>query len=249
MANHLTTLARRLLSRATRRQIKRYTLWPPVGLVRWGHLRRLAPISPDWGYSRGLPVDRYYIEAFLSKHAPDVGGRVLEIKDNVYTLRYGGERVSRSDVLHRAEGNPEATIVADLACADELPSDVFDCIICTQTLQLIYDVRAAVVTMHRMLRPGGVLLVTVPGIAKISRYDMEHWGDYWRFTSLSARLLFEQVFTTENVAVQAFGNSLSATAFLQGIAAGELRKEELDFIDPDYEMLIAVRAEAPKPIR
>lgn len=248
MKNRLTQLARQVIPRATRRQIKRFTLWPPVGLIRWGDLRCLTPISGDWGYSRGLPIDRYYIEGFLLNHAGDIGGRVLEMKDSTYTLRYGAERVTKSDILHKTEGNPEATIVADLTCAEGLRDDIFDCIICTQTLQLIYDVRAAVMTLHRILKPGAVLLVTVPGITKISRYDMDHWGDYWRFTSLSARLLFEEVFASENVSVEAYGNPLSATAFLQGIASGELKQIELDYNDPDYEVLIAVRAAKPKVI-
>jgi SAM-dependent methyltransferase len=195
-----------------------------------------------------LPIDRHYIGQFLSDHARDIGGHVLEIKDNAYTLRYGGDRVTKTDVLHKVEGNPEASIVADLSCANELDSDIFDCIICTQTLQFIYDVQAAVETLHRILKPGAVLLVTVPGISPISRYDMEHWGDYWRFTSLSARLLLEETFASENVTVRAYGSSLTAVAFLQGIASGELKPEELDYTDPDYEVLVAARAVKAKAI-
>jgi hypothetical protein len=104
--------AQRILPVSTRRRIVRSTLWPPVGLVRWGDLRRLTPISRAWGYDRGLPIDRYYIEQFLSVYAADIKGHVLEVKDNNYTVKYGGDRVTKSDVLHKAEGNPRATIVA-----------------------------------------------------------------------------------------------------------------------------------------
>jgi SAM-dependent methyltransferase len=246
VANLVRSLAQRVLPRSARRQIARYTRWPPVGLLRWGSLRRLKPISRDWGYSRGLPIDRYYIQRFLSTHSMDVRGHVLEIKDNEYTLEYGGERVVRSDVLHKVEGNPMATIVADLTCADEIPSDIFDCIICTQTLQFIYNVKAAIVTLYRILKPGGVLLVTIPGIAQISRYDMDHWGDYWRFTTLSTRLLFEEVFPEPNLIIKAYGNVLAATAFLQGLATEELNEAELDHTDLDYELLITIRARKPE---
>ncbi len=52
------------------------------------------------------------------------------------------------------EGNPQATIVGDLADAPHIPDDSFDCAIVTQTLQFVYDVRAAFATLHRILAPG-----------------------------------------------------------------------------------------------
>jgi len=216
--------------------------WPPVGFVRFGSLRRLQPISRVFGFDRGLCIDRYYIEQFLTRHAEDIRGHVLEIGDDGYTCKFGGERVSKSDVLHVVEGNPKATIVANLTCADHIPSDTFDCIILTQTLQFIYDVKAALRHLYRVLKPGGVLLATFPGISQISRYDMDRWGDYWRFTTLSARRLFEEVFPPECLTIEARGNVLAAIAFLHGLAAEELRSEELDYHDPDYEVLITVRA-------
>jgi SAM-dependent methyltransferase len=219
---------------------------PPTGWVRFGSLRRKNPISQDWGFERGLPVDRYYIEQFLSLHALDVGGRVLEIADNVYTRQFGGERVTQSDILHIVEGDPKATIVGDLACADHIPSDTFDCVILTQTLQLIYDVRAALKTVYRILKPDGVVLATVPGISQISRYDMDRWGHFWSFTSLSARRLFEEVFPAAGVHVAAHGNVLTAIALLNGIVTQELRQKELDHAHPDYEVIIGVKAVKPR---
>jgi len=156
---------------------------PDVGTVRFGDLRRLNPISRVFGFDRGTPIDRYYIEKFLARYAADIRGRVLEVGDDSYTREFGGGRVTQSDVLHVSENNPHATIVADLADAAHVPSNSFDCIVLTQTLHLIYDVRAAVSTLHRILRPGGVLLATIPGITQIDRYDWaESW--YWAFTSL-----------------------------------------------------------------
>lgn len=230
------------LRRWLRTKYQRLTRWPPVGRVRFGSLRRLTPISRVFGFDRGLCIDRYYIEQFLSAHAQDIQGHVLEIGDDTYTQRFGENRLTKSDVLHVTEGNPKATIVADLTCAEHIPADTFDCIIFTQTLPFIYNVRAAVQTLHRILKPGGVLLATFPGISQISRYDMERWGDYWRFTTLSARRLFGEVFPPENVNVKAYGNVLTAIAFLHGLAADELKREELDYHDPDYEVLITVRA-------
>lgn len=242
MMNQLRLFARRYLSRETRRRLARLAVWPPVGWVRFGSLRRMKPISSDYGNSRGLEIDRYYIEKFLSEFSSDVRGRVLEIKHNAYTVRYGGNRVTKSDVLHPVEGNPDATIVADLTKADHLPSNVFDTIIFTQTLQVIYDIRTTVATLLRILKPRGVLLATASGMAQLSLEDFDKWGEYWRFTSLSARLLFEEEFGAGNVTVRSYGNVLAATSFLQGLAVEDLKKKELDAVDRSYEVLIAVRA-------
>jgi SAM-dependent methyltransferase len=217
---------------------------PPVGSVRLGSLRRISPLSREFGYDRGLPIDRYYIEAFLSTHASDIRGHVLEVADDTYTRRFGGDRVSRSDVLHVA-AEPDATIIADLTRADHLPSATFDCVILTQTLQFIFDVPAALRTVERILRPGGVLLATVPGISAISRYDMDRWGCYWAFTSLSVLRLFEGAFGAGSARIETHGNVLTAGAFLYGMAAEELERSELDARDQDYQLVITIRAEKP----
>ena len=242
MMKKLRHFATRYLSRETRRRLSRLAVWPPVGWVRFGQLRRTEPFTRDFGNSRGLEIDRYYIEKFISEHAVDIHGHVLEIKHNTYTLKYGGDRVTKSDVLHKVEGNPDATIVADLSNADHLPSNTFDTIIFTQTLQFIYDIQSTVATLHRLLKPGGILLATVSGMAQISREDFEQWGEYWRFTSLSARLLFEEVFPKENVTVRSYGNVLTAVSFLEGLATEDLKKKELDATDSNYELIISVRA-------
>jgi glycosyltransferase involved in cell wall biosynthesis len=213
------------------------------GPIRFGSLRHLTPVSRKFGWDRGgLPVDRYYIERFLREHAGDIRGRVLEVRDDTYTRKFGDGRVEHVDILHPTSDNEKATIIADLTAADQIPSEAFDCIILTQVLPFIFDVPAAVRAIHRILRPGGVVLVSVPGISQIIRYDMDRWGDYWRFTSLSVRRLFECSFPGRDVRVAAHGNVLTATAFLQGLSSRDLRPDELDYQDPDYEVLITVRA-------
>lgn len=220
--------------------------WPPAGVVDLGDLRRVSPISRSFGFDRGKCVDRYYIEKFLSRHASDVRGRVLEIGDDRYTRIFGGDRVLRSDVLHAVEGNPRATIVADLATGDGLADGIFDCVIFTQTLPFIFDFRSALRHLYRILAEGGVVLATFPGISQISRYDADRWGDYWRFTSLSARRLFAEVFPPEAVEVETFGNVLAAVALLHGLAVEDVTPGELEHRDPDYEVIIAVRAVKPQ---
>ena len=139
-------------------------------------------------------------------------------------------------------GNPQATIVGDLTSAPQIPTDAFDCAIVTQTLQFVYDVRAALATLHRVLAPGGVLLATMPGITKISPPEDEEYGEWWHFTTRSAQRLAEEAFGAGNVEVRSFGNVLSAAGFLYGLAASDLRPEELAAHDRLYEVIVGVRA-------
>ncbi|MGH7835051.1 MAG: class I SAM-dependent methyltransferase, partial [Candidatus Binatia bacterium] len=160
---------------------------PRVGTLRLDHVWRVTPVSRHFGMDRGLPIDRYYIERFLSEHRAEIRGRVLEIGDDFYTQKFGGGRVSKADVLHVTEDNPRATLIVDLTCADSIPSNTFDCIICTQTLQMIYDFRAALGHVHRILKPGGVVLMTSHGNSKIGRREgVDHGGEYRRITAQSA---------------------------------------------------------------
>ncbi|HEU5490046.1 MAG TPA: methyltransferase domain-containing protein [Gaiellaceae bacterium] len=215
--------------------------WKQSRPPRLGALRRLTPIDPNWGFERGTPIDRVYVERFIGSHAADVRGRVLEIAAPDYTEKYGA-RVERVDVLMATEGNPQATIVGDLTDAPHIPSDSFDCAIVTQTLQFVYDVSAALTTLHRILVPGGVLLATVPGLTKISRIEDEQFGEWWHYTGRSVRRLAEEAFEGGKVEVKTYGNVLAASAFLYGLARSDLRPDELDFHDPLYEVVVGLRA-------
>ena len=234
----------RRLNREVRR-LKQLVGRPPVGEVRL--IRRLSPVSATFGFERGQPVDRYYIENFLARHTEDIRGRVLEIRGDDYTRKFGGQRVEVSDVLDVAEDNRRATIHADLTQADHVPSGAFDCIILTQTLHFIYDVRSAARTLYRILKPGGVLLATFPGISKTGCRECGKHGEYycWMFTKLSAQRLFDETFPAADLEIEAHGNVLAAVSFLHGLAAEEVRREELDHHDPDYEVLITLRAVKP----
>jgi SAM-dependent methyltransferase len=211
--------------------------------VRFGSFRSLTPISRLWGSDRGLPIDRYYLERFLERHAGDVRGHVLEFYDDSYTRLLGGERVTRSDVINVEQGNPNSTIVADLSTAHDLPQEFFDCIIVTQVLQFVYDLHRALANLYSALKPAGVILATMPGIIPI---HPEEWPFYWSLTAAAAERLFSERFPAAAIEVESHGNVLAATAFLQGLAAFELTSRELGYNDPAYQVLITVRAVRPQ---
>jgi SAM-dependent methyltransferase len=231
-----------LLGSLRRRLQRWFSTAPRPGRIDFGDLRRTTPIDRNFGNSRGLPIDRYYIEGFLARHARDIRGQVLEIGDDRYTRRFGKAATQR-EVLDAVPGNPAATIVADLAQADAIPSDAFDALIVTQTLQYIFDVRAAIATLHRILRPGGTLLATIPGISAIVSAEGDSW--YWSFTRASVQRLFEEQFPSTHLEVKTYGNVLAATGFLHGLATEELTEEELDRQDRSIQLLITARAVKP----
>jgi SAM-dependent methyltransferase len=226
------------------RQQRRYNLHRVrVGTVQFGDLHRTTPISPIFGIDRGLAIDRYYIERFLDAHRTDIRGRCLEMGDPSYINKYGDGRVTAIDVLHVKQG-PGVTIVADLTSADHIPSDAFDCIVFTQTLQMIYDFKAALRTLDRILKPGGVLLLTSHGISRIGRrLGRDDWGEYWRMTTQSAERLAVETFSGAAIEVESYGNVFTACCCLHGIVSEEISQAELDYRDPDYEVIVTIRAQ------
>ena len=216
--------------------------------LEFGDLRSTSPVSRSWGGERGVPVDRHYIHEFLKEHAADVHGHVLEVLSGNLTTRYGADRVERSDILDIDPGNNCATLIGDLRVADELPEGVYDCFILTQTLHLIDDIDAAVRSARRVLKPGGVLLATLPCSSMIAtEYGAK--GDHWRVTEAGARALFERVFAPGELTIRARGNVLTTTAFLHGLSCDDVTPEELALDDPAYPLLITVRAQKPAHVR
>ena len=211
----------------------------------WGDLRRVLPVSADWGYERGIPVDRYYIERFLESHAADVQGAVLEIQESDYTRRFGGERVARSDVVDINADNPRANHIGDLRRLEAIPSDSYDCFILTQTIHVIDDMAAVLREAVRILKPGGVLLVTLPCASRVC-LEYGDDGDFWRVTEAGARRLFAAILPSTHFAIQTFGNVLTNVAFLEGLACHEVSAEEFEVYDPFHPLLVGVRGIKPR---
>jgi len=193
------------------------------------------PVSPIFGDERGLPIDRHYIEKFLLANKVDIKGRCLEVGDRKYLSRFGQD-TECLDVLCPVQIGV-VNVVANLETGEDVPFDSYDCFVMTQTLPFIFDVQSAVKHALQLLKPGGVLLITVPGITRISTTDAVSYGHYWAFTAQS----IEKLFSNYDFSITQYGNVASAKAFLDGLAAEELSEKDLGFVDERFPVTIGVR--------
>jgi SAM-dependent methyltransferase len=214
------------------------------GTFDMGDLRSLQPVSDSFGQDRGTPIRRYYIQRFFEQQRNRLKGHVLEVGDSRYATMFA-ERGAKIDVLDPDPACPAATIRGNLLTGEGVPRGCFDAIILTQVLHVLPDMQAAISVAEAALKPGGCILATLPCITQVSRFDMDRWGDYWRVTDRGARALFESSFPVSAVDTSVYGNVLSAITSLTGLAAEELSSKELDFCDPDYQVLVGVVATKP----
>jgi hypothetical protein len=229
-------LVKRRLPRERRERLHRL-----ISGRRRAGLWRVRPVSRAAGYDRGKPVDRLYIERFLESRSSDIRGLVLEIGDCEYTKRFG-RAVTSCEVLHAVPGNPAADLVGDLASGEGIPRDRYDCMILTDVLNSIFDLPAAVRHIHAALRPGGVALMTVPGLQPLYSWDSDRWGDYWRFEEQALTRLFGDVFGKDAITVGSHGNALVAAASIYGLAVEDMRPRHFEHDDPERPVTLTVRA-------
>lgn len=201
----------------------------------------VMPVGREFGYDRGGSICRYYLEEFMEEHKECIQGNVLEIGDRNYTMKYGGE--VKSYVLHFDDNATHIMhpydFVGDLRNGEGLEENFYDCIILTQVLMFVSDIRNTADILLKSLKRGGSILVTVSGITPISRFDMDRWGHYLYFTELSLRRMFERANVTCDVIIK--GNCKVACAYLQGMAAAELTTEELDYVDEDFPVVVMAK--------
>jgi SAM-dependent methyltransferase len=214
----------------------------PGASVRWGNLPKAAPLSTQSALDRGLPIDRYYIGEFLRERAADVRGDVMEMSRSSYTRTYGGDRVVTSTVVDIDPTNEQATLRCDLCEPRSLPREQFDCIVFTQTLHLLVDLDAALDNLWGALRPGGVLLLTVPALSCCTPIE----ADYWRFTPLGLEALLTRTLPAEaHIATNGRGNSFAAAAQIVAASVEDVGVRDLQDRDPAYPVVVEARVVKP----
>lgn len=220
-----------------RRFLKRVSALSSSGVARLRCAVGVAPLSERWG-QRGKVVHRYYLEKFLEQNAPDIRGRCLEFQEDSYSTRFGKNQIERVDILNLEPDKPGTTIIADLTAENDIPSDLFDCVICTYVLHVIFEKERVVSELHRILKPGGTLLVAVPNIT----IHYPKFPELWRFTAGGLHALAAKYFGSGNVVARGYGNSLVASGELRGLAVGDFAQSELDYNDSRYSLIVCARA-------
>jgi SAM-dependent methyltransferase len=238
LARSLESGLRQVLPAPARRLLRRLVTLVTLPLGRARGTVGVQPLSQRWGFDRGLPLHRFFLEHFLHECAADIRGHCLEFQQDEYATRFGGVAIAQLDILHLDASNPRATIVADLTQANAIPSHCFDCIICTHTLHLIFDLETAVRELYRILKPQGVLLVAVP---QVSMCDPT-LHEFWRFTPEGLQRVLAPAFGADQVRVWAYGNSLTAAGELRGLVVQEFTSAELSWHDPRFAVEVCARA-------
>lgn len=203
----------------------------------------IVPVSKRFGLERGTAIDRFYIEKFLSEHQKCIHGTVMEIADNRY-MKMFSENIKEAVLLH-VNGWGDGVIQGNLATGEGIIENSVDCIICTQTIQCIYDIHSVVRNIYKLLKPGGTALITAASIAQLSMYDYKNWGEYWRFTAQSMRKLLSEVFIENQIEVYAYGNMKAAMGFLYGVCQEEMEPADLEYRDEQFPMIVAASARKP----
>ena len=201
----------------------------------------VTPIDPNWGFERGTPIDRVYVERFVGAHAADIRGRVLEIAAPDYTNTFG-RGVEQVDILMATEGNPQATIVGDLTDAPHIPT--------TRSTARSSRRRSSSSTTsaprsrrcNESSRPAACCSRPCPDSRRSRRLEDEEFGEWWHYTGRSVRRLAEEAFGAGERRGRDVRERPRGVGFLYGLAASDLESEELDAHDPLYEVVIGLRA-------
>lgn len=199
----------------------------------------LEPISRRFGSEFGTPIDRVYIERFIREQSQYIRGTVMEIAEDKYARAYQSQ-ISEMQILH-VNGWGGKVIKGNFATGEGIVPNSIDCLICTQTLLFIYDLKNSIKNIYALLKEGGTALITVPGITQVSLYDYRNWGQYWSFTELSLRKLLQQFFADEKIEIKVYGNVKTAVGFLYGVCAETLSDSDFAYDDIQYQVIMGAR--------
>ena len=209
---------------------------------RWGNLRRVRPFSEHFGFERGTPIDRYYLERFLERHRHLITGRVLEIQAPGYTMKYGRALAAADSVDIVLRHNENLTYLCDLAKSERvIPDASYDCFLLPNTLSHLRDVEGCLRNALRVVRPGGVILATTAALVPLTA-DVP---DYWHASAAGWREIADRSWPGCDVRIDQHGNCLAAVAAMLGLTVEELEPSELDVNDPRYPVLVTVYCRRP----
>lgn len=207
----------------------------PPGQICFGELRRTRPLCPNYGYSRGTPLDRVYLRKFLSTFAHLIAGTILDVGSTPEMSPASGLPSVRKLVTNDLNPRMGSDVVGDIHLRSTFPRHSFDCVLLLNVLEHCEEPWTVISNVHYWLRRGGLVLSVTPATQRIHPGPSDHWRILPdAFTRMFKAFSFCQVLT--------YGNLLCSFAALYGIAAEELTEEELTTNDPLYPVVVCVHA-------
>lgn len=208
----------------------------PIGTLNWGDLRRGKPFCNEFGFERGTPIDRYYLDKFISSIRHLVKGKVVEIGGALSNReQYGFENTSTYDAVDLLS-SPFVNICGDIHESNLLKPDYYDTILLFNVLEHCHTPQKVVDNIHNWLASSGYCLAIVPNAQRIHNNP----GDYWRILPDGMKTLFQNF---AKVQVTTYGSPTSLIASYMGIAAQELTHDELTEINPLYPVTTCLVAQ------
>ena len=110
------------------------------------------------------------------------------------------ESVRRYDTLDREARSQGVTYVGDAEDMRMVPGASYDSAVCLQVLEHVPHPARAMAEIHRVLKPGGTLIVSAPHLSRLH----EQPRDFYRYTEHGLRVLLDEAGFAD-VKVQPYG--------------------------------------------
>lgn len=206
----------------------------PLGAIDFGDFRGQLPFCPQFGSLRGTPIDRYYLDKFIAEIREEVVGNTLEIggkKDN--RLLYGVNKAAPYLTMDLAGKGLD--IIGDAHDISAVEKGSLDSVIIFNVLEHCQRPWVVVDNIYEWLKDNGQVFCMVPNAQRVHNFPK----DYWRIfpdaiDSLFARFPHRKLYI--------YGNPLTTIASYMGVAAEELKAEELDAAQENYPVASCIHA-------
>jgi len=166
-------------------------------------------LSPAF-YGQFLAVRRAF-QRYLFGAVMDLGCGVMpyrELLPERVTLYHGLDRFPLSD---------EVSLVGDIQNLAMISSESYDSVVCLEVLEHVPEPAAALAEIARILRPGGILVLSVPHLSRLHEVPL----DFYRYTEYGLRHLLNK-YGLEVIEIQDRGGLFTflghqASTFLLGV--------------------------------
>lgn len=182
--------------------------------------------------------DRKYINNYISENRSCIKGDVLEFcGGDLYAPKYANNKINLKTMAYIGHKDiyPNATYFCNLDEEATLPNAKFDCIIATQVIMYMNNPLVALSNLRKLLKPNGVLLLTVPGPLFHHSKNTHHM---FSFTEESIKYLFNEVFGNYSN-LKLYGNINYAEYMLFWTKAPNKANNSFDYL---YTLVIGVKA-------